>query len=234
MPTVDNQKYIAMKTQKKLAAVMFILLIAGAVSAQDISNSDGRNTLQIGIKAGINNSDLYDTKGQNFVANSLWGPVFGGFLSIPIGTYLGVQPEVLYSAKGYSGTGVTSGPEILGGGQPYSYEDRTDYLDVPIMLQFKPIPNLYILGGPEYSYLLSTTYTYTKGVTSESTQQQFNNDNIRHNIFGVIFGADLGLTRNLVLGGRIAWDLQDNNGDGTSSLPRYRNYWGQLTLGYKF
>jgi len=38
----------------------------------------------------------------------------------------------------------------------------------------------------------------------------------------------------LVLSGRVAWDLYDNNGDGTSTTPRYKNVVGQITLGYRF
>jgi hypothetical protein len=100
------------------------------------------------------------------------------------------------------------------------------------MIQFKPSPNLYILGGPEYSYLLSRDYTFTNGVTSETTQTAFQNDNISHNIFGLIFGLDMNFSH-ITLGARIAWDLQDNNGNGTSTMPRYRNVWGQLTLGFR-
>jgi Outer membrane protein beta-barrel domain len=217
-----------MKTLKILT-ITTSMLAGSVLFAQDATTTttvdDDRDNLRIGIKGGVNYSNLYDTKGQDFAATSLWGFVGGGYLSIPIGTYLGVQPEVLFSQKGYSGQGT----EIDGG---YSYTDRMDFLDVPIMLQFKPIPNLYILGGPEYSYLMSRTYTFTQNVTSQTTQQDFNNDNIRHNIFGLIFGLDINFDH-FTVGGRIAWDEQDNNGDGTSSLPRYRNIWGQLTLGIR-
>jgi hypothetical protein len=218
---------------------------------------DERNNLQIGIKAGFNNSNLYDTKGQDFVANPIFGPVFGGFLSIPIGKYLGVQPEVLYSARGYAGSGTlaenSSGPSatttvvvkgntsqiVTGAGSPndaqnYSFIDRMNFLDVPVMLQFKPFPGLYLLGGPEYSYLLSRSYTFTQGITSETTQQEFNNDNIRHNVFGLIFGIDLNLSHWLTFGGRVAWDEQDNSANGTSTMPQYRNFWGQATVAYRF
>lgn len=215
-----------MKTLKTLITTAAILATS-VLLAQDATTvvSDDRNSVEIGIKGGINYSTLYDVKGQNFVDNPLWGPVFGGFLSIPLGTYLGIQPEVLYSEKGFSGQGT----EING---EYSFNDRMNYLDVPLMLQFKPIPNLYLLGGPEYSYLLSRIYTYTQGVTSETTQQDFNNGNISHNIFGLIFGLDINI-HHVTIGGRVAWDLQDDNGNGTSTLPTYRNVWGQLTLGLR-
>jgi hypothetical protein len=216
-----------MKTHR-LFTTIAALLVASTGMAQDFPTSeDERNTLQVGIKGGFNNSYLYDVKGQGFVDNSLLGPAFGGFVSIPICTYLGVQPEVLYSAKGYSGNGITTD------GQAYSFVDRMNFLDVPVMLQLKPLPNLYLLGGAEYSYLLSHSYTFTRDLTSETTQQQFENDNIRHTVFGLIFGIDFNLTPNLTIGGRVAWDEQDNNGNGTSTLPRYRNFWEQFTLGFR-
>jgi len=73
-----------------------------------------------------------------------------------------------------------------------------------------------------------------QGITSETTQQQLYSENIRRNVLGLIFGLDLNFNRHLSLGGRLAWDLQDNNGDGTSTLPRYRDYWGQVTAGFRF
>jgi Outer membrane protein beta-barrel domain len=218
-----------MKTLKVLLPAAIICFVSTLTVAQDAPSSstdDPRDMLQFGLKAGINYSAIYNTKGQNFLDNPLFGPAFGGFLSVPFGTYLGIQPEVLYSAKGFSGQGTT------GDGQPYSFRDRTNYLDIPIMLQLKLFPNLYLLGGPEYSYLLSHTYIFTNGVTSVSTQQEFQNDNITHNVFGLIFGLDINFSQ-LTLGGRVAWDLQDNNGNGTSTLPQYRNLWGQVTLGVR-
>jgi hypothetical protein len=238
---------------------MLIMLFTSVIGvAQYQTNtifSDERNTLQFGIKVGINNSNVYDARGEDFVANPIIGPVFGGFLSVPLCTVLGIQPEILYSSKGYAGSGAVGPQESssvistttvkgssgiavtgAGGGIPdyYSFINQLNYIDIPIMLQLKILPGIYLLGGLEYSYLLSRTYTFTNGVTTETTQQQFQNDNIRRNVFGVIAGIDLNLNRKFTLGGRVAWDEADNNGDGTSTMPQYRNYWGQATLGYRF
>lgn len=245
-----------MKALKILPTLVFVFT-ANINEAQYYSNntSDERNIMQIGITGGINNSFLYDTKGQDFIDNPIMGPVFGGFLSIPICTFLGIQPEVLYSAKGFSGEGMLGGEQSAGttgttpikgstsivvtgagSGDPngYSFIDRMNYIDIPIMLQLKPLPTLYLLGGPEYSYLLSRYYTFTDGTTTQTTEQQFENDNIRRNIFGFIYGIDLNLSGNWSLSGRMAWDEEYNNGNGTSTLPRYRNYWEQVALGYRF
>jgi len=210
----------------KILITIASIFSASILVAQNAASSDSRNDFQFGIKGGINYSNLYDVSAQNFSANALLGPVFGGFLSIPLGTYLGIQPEVLYSAKGYSGQGT----DLING--PYSYTDRINFLDVPLMLQLKPSPTVYILGGPEYSYLLSNSYTFTQNETSSTEQQNFKNDNLRRNVFGLIFGLDLNFNQ-WTIGGRVAWDLQDNNVNGTSTLPRYRNVWGQLTLGFR-
>lgn len=218
-----------MRAHKILITIAFAGFAAAGMAQyyQENPEADNRNILQLGILGGFNNSNLYDAVKQNYAANPVYGGVFGGFLSIPLGTYLGIQPEILFSQKGYSGYGYT------GEGQPYSFFYRSNFVDVPFLFQLKPSPVLYLLGGPEYSYLVSSSYTFTQGVTSTTTEQEFVNNNIRHNIFGLMFGADVNMNP-FTLGGRIAWDLEDNNGDGTSTLPRYRNIWGQLTLGFRF
>lgn len=40
--------------------------------------------------------------------------------------------------------------------------------------------------------------------------------------------------KHLVIGGRVGWDIQKNNGDGTSTSPRYKNTWYQGPMRYKF
>jgi hypothetical protein len=52
-------------------------------------------------------------------------------------------------------------------------------------------------------------------------------------VLGAIAGVDLNFGH-LVLSGRAALDLQDNHGDGSASVPRYKNMWLQFTAGYRF
>ncbi|MEI7597065.1 MAG: hypothetical protein WCK02_15060 [Bacteroidota bacterium] len=39
---------------------------------------------------------------------------------------------------------------------------------------------------------------------------------------------------NIVFAARASWDIQKNNGDGTSVTPNYKNVWYQLMVGYRF
>jgi hypothetical protein len=206
----------------KLTMICLIGVVFNTVNAQD----DLRDRPAFGIKAGINISNLYDTKGEDFSDKSKIGFAGGVFISIPIGTYLGFQPELIYSQKGYKG----SGNIIL---TEYEYTRNVDYLDVPLLLQIKPIPGLSLLAGPHFSFLLHKGLSFDSGNITVEQQTEIRNNNIRKNILGVTGGLDIEL-HPVVISGRVGWDLQHNNGDGTSTDPRFKNVWIQTTLGLKF
>jgi hypothetical protein len=205
-----------------IAAVAFM---ANYSSAQE-NKTDFRDKLQYGLKIGLNYSNVYNTKGEEFVADGKFGLATGGYIAIPIGTYMGVQPEILFSQKGFQATG-----KILG--STYKFTRTSNYLDVPIFFALKPSEFLTVLAGPQYSYLLKQKDVFVNGTTSIEQEQVFENANIRKNTFCFVGGADLTL-KHIVVSFRVGWDLMKNNGDGTSDTPRYKNVWYQGTLGYKF
>ena len=190
------------------------------------SDTDTRSNIVLGAKLGANYSNVYDSEGQDFVADAKLGFVVGGFVTIPLGKLFAIQPEVLYSQKGFKGSGT-----LLG--SPYSYIRTTDYLDIPLFVAVRPSEYISILAGPQFSFLMSEKNEFTSATVNTTQEQAFNNDNIRKNTFCLIGGVDVNLSK-LVIGARAGWDLKTNNGDGTSDTPRYKNMWYQLTLGYKF
>lgn len=206
-----------------------ILIISAVTTMANFSNAqetDLRERLLFGLKAGVNYSNVYDTQGEEFQADPKMGIAAGAFIAIPIGKYLGIQPEVLYSQKGFKATG-----RILGGN--YEFTRTTSFIDVPFLVSFKPSEFLTLLAGPQYSYLIKQSDVFANSSTSILQEQEFENDNIRKNILCLTGGADLTL-KHIVLGARVGWDIQNNNGDGTSSTPRYKNVWYQATIGYRF
>ena len=211
-----------------MIAAIAILTAAKAqetVQAKSGSDADTRSNIILGAKLGANYSNVYDSEGQDFVADDKLGFVAGGFVTIPLGKLFAIQPEVLYSQKGFKGSGT-----LLG--SPYSFTRTTDYLDVPIFVAIRPSEYFSILAGPQFSYLMSKKNEFN-GAVNQTQQDNFNNDNIRKNTLCFIGGVDINLDK-LVIGARAGWDLKTNNGDGTSNTPRYKNTWYQLTLGYKF
>ena len=209
-----------------LTMAMVTLAAANSYSQSETPTADKREQLHFGLKAGANYSNVYDSKGEDFVADAKFGLVGGAFISIPFGKYFGIQPEVLFSQKGYKAMGTFLG-------STYSMTRTTDYIDVPLLLVFKPIENISIVFGPQYSYLLKQKDAFTGGTISSTQEQIYTNDNIRKNTFCLTGGLDLNMNH-IILGLRTGWDMKNNNGDGTSTTPRYKNVWYQATLGFRF
>jgi hypothetical protein len=206
---------------KKIALLAAIIsIVVNCLSAQE------RDQLHFGLKVGANYSNVYDIKGQDFTADNKFGLAAGLFVSIPLGEILGVRPEVLFSQKGYESNG-----SVLGVG--YKITHTANFIDVPILLELKPADFITIVAGPQYSYLISQKNTFSSSLFSGQQQQNFDNTNIRKNILCFIGGIDLNV-KPLVIGLRAGWDILHNNGDGTSTSPRYKNVWYQATLGFRF
>jgi hypothetical protein len=210
-----------MKAIKVITAVALLSLSSVAMAQEE---TDFRDDLRLGIKAGLNYSNVYDSKTEDFEADSKVGFVGGAFLSIPLGKYLGLQPEILFSQKGFKGTGSLLGSE-------YKFTRTTYYIDLPLQFAFKPSEFITLLAGPQYSYLLSQKDVFSNSIVSYTQEQKFKNEDVRKNIFGFVVGLDVNLKK-VILGTRLGWDIRNNHGDGTSNIPRYKNAWFQGTIGF--
>lgn len=211
---------------KKLILVFaFATFMFGSIFAQK-SSADFREKLTFGVKAGANLSNVYDSQGEQFNADPKLGLAAGVFVALPLGKYFGIQPEILFSQKGYKGSG-----SILGSNYSFSY--TSNYIDVPLLLAFKPISLITVVVGPQYSFLVKDNYTFNSALINVDQEYEFENDNIRKNTLSFLGGIDFNLNR-IVIGTRVGWDLQANKGDGTSETPRYKNIWYQATIGFRF
>ncbi len=211
---------------KKLALIILIATSFWATSVFSQQTVDFKNRIYVGVKLGLNYSNVWDSEGEEFNADGKIGLVGGGFMSIPILDVFSFQPELLFSQKGFKATGKLFGSN-------YDVTRTTNYLSIPLLVGFSPAESITILAGPQYSYLMKQTNEFKNAVTTIEQEKEFDNDNIRDNTFSFLIGADVKLTQ-LVLSTRLGWDLMNNNGDGTSTTPRYKNTWWQLTVGYRF
>lgn len=215
-----------MTTLKKLfiAPVFAVALFsAQSITAQDVTNSsaydmDGREELKVGIKAGMNYSNVYSESGDEFVADGKAGFAGGVFVSIPLSKLVGIQPELMYSQKGFKG-------DVAG----VDYKATFNYLDLPIHLQIKPTENISILAGPQFSYLLSSDYELGNFTASSD---ELEDDNNRATL-GLSAGIDFTI-QNFLISARGSWDLSEVNKDNSTSDINYKNQVLQVTLGYRF
>lgn len=202
--------------------VLGFLFSTNCIFAQ--SSSDFENNMFFGAKLGLNYSNVWDTEGEEFKADAKFGFVGGVFLSFPLFERFTFQPELLFSQKGFKATG-----KILGA--DYNITRTTNHLAIPLLAGYSPVENLTIFAGPQYSYLMKQTDEFENATTSFEQEKEFVNDNPRDNTFSFLIGID-GKINRIVLSTRLGWDLTNNNGDGTSTTPRYKNTWWQLTFGY--
>ncbi len=210
--------------KKVILMIAFVAISVTNSNAQ--SSMDNRDVVSFGFKAGTNYSNVYDEQGNDFVADSKFGLAVGAFVAIPFGKFIGIQPEILFSQKGFKSSGTYFG-------STYSMTRTTDFIDVPLLFAVKPIGQLTLLFGPQFSYLLKQKDEFTGGSISSTQQQEFDNEDITKNIIALTGGADINVD-NFVLGLRAGWDIKTNEGDGNSSTPRYKNMWYQATVGYRF
>ena len=210
---------------KKLILIAGLCIaLMGKVCAQD-NLIDYRSKVTMGFKLGTNYSNVYDAQGEQFNADPKFGLAGGAFIGIPLATYIGLQPEILFSRKGFKATGMFLGSQ-------YNLTRTTTYIDVPFYLTIKPIGALTLMVGPQYSYLIKQRDVFTSAFVNTDQEKEFENSNLRRNILSFSVGADVNLGH-LVFGARAAADIMNNNGDGSSTTPRYKNMWYQFTIGYR-
>lgn len=215
-----------MKTNKILMLVAIMSFASVAISQDDDDKTDYREDLRFGFKAGANFSNVYDSETDDFDADGKLGFAGGVALSIPIGEYFGIQPEVLLSQKGFKGEGSFLGSD-------YSFTRTTTYIDIPLQFQLKPSEFITIVAGPQYSYLIKQKDEFNSDFIDSSNEEEFENEDLRRNMLGLVAGIDITI-KQLVIGARAGWDVQSNHGDGSSSTPRYKNAWLQATVGFYF
>lgn len=144
------------------------------------TRGNGTNsTARVGIKAGLNASNLYikDVNDENarFGFN---GGLYGQILSSEA---FAIQPELLYSTKGSQAD--------YGGIVNSTIRYNLNYLDLPILAVFKLGPSAEIHAGPYFSYLLSANIDYSGNLGSGT--EQINRDNLKSYDWG--WSGGLGL-----------------------------------------
>ena len=180
---------------------------------------------RIGLKGGLSIATMVKTDDNSVSSSPLYGFNGGAVIQLPLGKVIALQPEFLFSQKGFRATGTS----ITGN---YDYRRVSNCLDIPLLLRINLGKEVGVVVGPQYSYLLSTHTSFNSG--SESYQQTVNadNNNITKNTFGGVIGLDVNLNNNTFLYGRYTIDFKNNNGDGTSSTPAYKNQVFQVGLGF--
>lgn len=210
---------------KKMIMLPALLVLVSTVklSAQSASKT---NDIHFGLRAGVNVSNVIKSGDEDFSTGSKVGFNAAAFLELPIASVFSIQPELQYSQKGFKASG-----SFLGA--PYEYKQTINFIEVPLLAKLKPVPGFGIVIGPQFSFRTSTSTKFSVNNASYESQVEEDNDNLRKNILGGVIGIEAG-AKNFVASLRYNIDFQNNNGDGTSSTPKYKNQVIALGLGIVF
>ncbi|WP_019948426.1 porin family protein [Hymenobacter aerophilus] len=210
------------------------LLAAAALLATVAATETKAQGIRLGLKGGANLSNLSgDLTNKDGYDNKVG---FHGGLMLNVGLiddgFLSLQPEVLYSQKGYKyDSGQTFGLYKREGDVTYNY------IDVPVLLKVKA-GNLFFEAGPQYSYLLKVKDESTgslNGTVVGRTEAERDLKNVNRNEFGYVAGLGLQTDMGLMLGLRYNGALTDfakNKSYNNGELTNARNQVFQLSLGY--
>lgn len=114
-----------------------------------------------GLKAGLNVANL---KFSNVSRNNMdprFGFHLGGTAHIHLTPAFGIQPELLYSTEG--------GKQKVGNNEEVTW--KTDYINVPIMLQYMFDNGFRIEAGPQFGLMVSGKSEDQDGI--EQTESDF-------------------------------------------------------------
>jgi hypothetical protein len=201
---------------KKVMRIIVCCILASQAIAQD--------RIHVGVKGGVTRTDIYYN--ENLEADPRWGFSGGAFASFPIGKFLGLQPEVIYTQRAFLAKG-----SINGGS--FAFTRTTSNVDIPLYFQLRPVKFLTLVGGPQYSFLLDKTDRFRDGRLTDEQKQQILDSGTRNGTVGVAAGLDINIGV-LVLSGRVGWDLQRNSIQSGNFAPQYNNRWVQGMMGIRF
>ena len=179
---------------------------------------------RLGVKGGINLASQPTTgDGDSDVGlKSSLGLVAGGFVTLPIASWLELQPEALYSVKGsrFDEDGITA--KVL-----------IDYLEVPLLARYSKRGagrnGYYVAGGPVAAFRLrARTRTEFGGATEEIDIA----DELERFDFGLAIGGGVELGA-WVFDGRYTHGLKDVDKDQSDSV-KVTNRAVSITAGFRF
>lgn len=192
---------------KRNAFVLSTLLLIAGLHSQ-------AQGFHLGVKAGAN---LFKIDGESFSQQFQFGYMAGVFSQIYVTNKWGIQPELNFNQTNYR-TGNNFSAVVPDGVN--DVQGKLNWLTVPILVSYRPIPFLSLLAGPQYGILLN------------QDQHLINNvgDAFRKGDFSLVGGAQLNFGP-VMAGARYVVGLSNINDVTNSST--WRNEGWQLYAGFR-
>lgn len=211
-----------MKKILLLTIVLFAILDASAQQFFGARRDFDRSFRpRLGFTIGAAFSNAVPTNKSEYNTGSMAGYSIGFTYQFPVSDKLSLGSELLYSQKGYRAN-------TLAG----SYSQRTQFLDVPLLVKYHTARRIDLFAGPQFSYLLSAGNNYADNF-DHGVKGFYDYDGIKAFVAAVV-GVGYDINDSLDIQARYAIDIKGNSKNGSGYVPGYRNQALQMAFGFKF
>ncbi len=197
-------------------------------SAAPVKKKAEKQHVSFGIQGGLNYSSVSNTSNtafgnNNFSKNSKPGYNLGLFVDVPVLAVLHVQPELNYSMKGFR----ANTDDLM-------FKRTFNFIDLPILIKFYPVPHLYVYAGPQISLQLSTYDTWTNQNPDLIKNYQRGNKAMNKLYGGIVGGIGVDIAKHFILNAGFASDISYMYKTSGHDTPEFRNEVFTLRAGYRF
>ncbi|HCL84023.1 MAG TPA: PorT family protein [Chitinophagaceae bacterium] len=192
---------------KKVSMLVFAVLVLSASHTR-------AQGFHLGIKGGTNLSEI---NSRSFNNGFQWGFSAGAFTELNFTSKWGLQPELLFSQTNTQ-TANNFNDIYLNGIN--SQNVSLNYMNIPVLLSWKPIPLLSIQLGPQFGILMNTSETITTNGSNA----------FKSGDFSVVGGAQVNLG-GFIAGARYVSGVTDIN--NVTSADTWKNESFQLYIGLR-
>lgn len=165
--------------KKKIQLLAAFVLISGATLTSVQAQTNDSSNAQIGVKGGVNFSNMYTEDVDD--NNMLTSFNLGFYASIPLTSFIAIQPEFLYSRKGAE----LKYDNLLATG---SAKFNLNYIEVPVLLKLNIGKNFNVHAGPYFAYLIDSKVTNETDGGTFDFEETFNNDDFNKFDYGLSAG----------------------------------------------
>ena len=205
-------------------AIGLVLLIATTISsntsAQENQDTRAKYKTRLGLKGGINFSNLFTEDKKAEKDNVLAGFNVGLFAKLPLAKFIAIQPELYFTTKGAE---ITYANAFVDGTAHF----RLNYIELPVLVVVNITDNLNIHAGPYAAYLINGNVKNESNINLFDFEKNINDDSYNRFDGGLQLGAAIDIGT-LSLGARYSYGLtkvgRENNFLGTSyTFPNAHN-----------
>jgi hypothetical protein len=182
----------------RVALALIVCAVPGAATAQGLT---------FGAKAGVTMATLQHDPDEAADFGYRIGLAVGGFVALPLGSRLTIQPEGLFNQKGAKADddGLVTTLQL-------------DYLEVPVLVKYAVTHggprSIFVFGGPSAAFKVRSRATASFGDTTIDLDAD---EDIEDVDFGVVAGGGIDFGK-WSIDGRYTFGFSNLNGDDTDDV----------------